>query len=88
MSGYSIGEYIRNRRLYLSGLEVIKSREKVIDIACKYGYDTPESFTKAFTRFHGGISHAASGGTEILGQILRKIYRAHDSYRGRNTKGH
>jgi len=53
MSGYSIGEYIRNRRLYLSGLEVIKSREKVIDIACKYGYDTPESFTKAFTRFHG-----------------------------------
>lgn len=53
MSGYSIGEYIRNRRLYLAGLEVIKGRERIIDIAYKYGYDTPESFTKAFTRFHG-----------------------------------
>lgn len=53
MSGYSIGEYIRNRRLYLAGIEVIKSKERVIDIAYKYGYDTPESFTKAFTRFHG-----------------------------------
>lgn len=25
----------------------------VLDLACKYGYDTPESFTKAFSRFHG-----------------------------------
>ena len=35
------------------GLDVISGTEKVIDIAYKYGYDTPESFTKAFTRFHG-----------------------------------
>lgn len=53
MTGYSIGEYIRNRRLYLAGLEVIKREEKIIDLAYKYGYDTPESFTRAFTRFHG-----------------------------------
>ncbi len=26
---------------------------KITDIAFKYGYETPESFTKAFTRFHG-----------------------------------
>ncbi len=53
MTGYSIAEYIRNRRLYLAGLDVITDREKVIDLAYKYGYDTPESFTKAFSRFHG-----------------------------------
>ena len=53
MTGYSIGEYIRSRRLYLAGLDVISGTEKIIDIAYKYGYDTPESFTKAFTRFHG-----------------------------------
>lgn len=41
MTGYSIGEYIRNRRLYLAGLEVIKREEKIIDLAYKYGYDTP-----------------------------------------------
>lgn len=53
MTGYSIGEYIRNRRLYLAGLDVWADKEKIIDIAYKYGYDTPESFTKAFSRFHG-----------------------------------
>lgn len=53
LTGYTIAEYIRNRRLYLSALEVISNRSKIIDIAYKYGYDTPESFTKAFTRFHG-----------------------------------
>lgn len=53
MTGYTMSEYVRNRRLYLSALEVIADREKVIDIALRYGYDTPESFSKAFTRFHG-----------------------------------
>lgn len=53
MTGYSVGEYIRNRRLYLAALDVISGKEKVIDLAYKYGYETPESFTKAFSRFHG-----------------------------------
>ena len=54
ITGYTIGEYVRNRRLYLAALEMTTYREvKVIDMAYKYGYDTPESFTKAFTRFHG-----------------------------------
>ena len=53
MTGYSIGEYLRYRRLYLAALEVLAGRSKVIDLAYKYGYDTPESFTKAFSRFHG-----------------------------------
>lgn len=53
MTGYSIGEYIRNRRLYLAALDVCADKEKIIDLAYKYGYDTPESFSKAFSRFHG-----------------------------------
>lgn len=53
MTGYSVTEYIRNRRLYLAALDVIADKEKVIDLAYKYGYETPESFTKAFARFHG-----------------------------------
>lgn len=52
MTGYSISEYIRNRRLYLSALELINTDAKVIDIALKYCYETPESFAKAFSRFH------------------------------------
>lgn len=53
VTGYTIGEYVRNRRLYLAAIELIKTKEKVIDLAYRYGYDTPESFTKAFSRFHG-----------------------------------
>lgn len=53
MCGYTIGEYIRNRRLTLAGNELICTSEKIIDIAFKYGYDSSDSFSKAFTRFHG-----------------------------------
>lgn len=58
LTGYSIGEYIRNRRLYHSALELAEGQVKIIDIAYKYGYETPESFTKAFTRFHGATPSA------------------------------
>ena len=53
VTGCSVTEYIKNRRLYLAALDVIADKEKVIDLAFKYGYETPESFTKAFSRFHG-----------------------------------
>lgn len=53
LCGYTVGEYIRMRRLSLAGSELISSDIKVIDLAIKYGYDSPDSFTKAFTRFHG-----------------------------------
>lgn len=53
LTGMTVGEYIRNRRLSLAGQELIMSNVKVIDVALKYGYDTPESFAKAFSRFHG-----------------------------------
>lgn len=53
MTGYSISEYIRNRRLYLAALDLVSTSDKIIDLADKYGYETPESFTKAFNRYHG-----------------------------------
>ena len=51
--GYSLGQYIRWRRLTLAGEELKKNNAKVIDIALKYGYESPDSFTKAFCKFHG-----------------------------------
>lgn len=53
LCGISLGDYIRNRRLTLAGDELSASDDKVIDIALKYGYESPESFTRAFARFHG-----------------------------------
>ena len=49
----SPAEYLRKRRLSQAGAELTGGDVKVIDVALKYGYDSPESFTKAFTRFHG-----------------------------------
>lgn len=53
LCGVSVSEYIRNRKLALAGNDLLGSDEKIIDIAMKYGYDSPDSFTRAFTRFHG-----------------------------------
>ena len=49
----SPAEYLRKRRLSQAGADLTGGEAKVIDVAMKYGYDSPESFTKAFTRFHG-----------------------------------
>lgn len=51
--GITISEYIRNRRLSLAAQDLLRSDEKIIDVAMRYQYDTQESFSKAFTRFHG-----------------------------------
>lgn len=53
LCGFTVGEYIRRRRLALAGSELVSTDGKIIDIALKYGYDSPDSFTRAFTRFHG-----------------------------------
>lgn len=53
LCGYTVTEYIRNRRLALAGGELLNNDVKIIDTALKYGYDSPDSFAKAFTRFHG-----------------------------------
>lgn len=56
---FTVGEYIRNRRLTLAGQELAASELKVVDAAVKYGYDSPDSFTRAFTKFHGITPSAA-----------------------------
>ena len=66
VTGLSISEYIRNRRLTLAGEELRNTQAKVIDVALKYGYDSPESFTKAFTRFHGVTPTSAKASGEGL----------------------
>ena len=53
VTGLTANTYIRNRRLSLAGKELVETDAKITDLALKYGYETPESFTKAFTRFHG-----------------------------------
>lgn len=65
MCGFSLGDYIRMRRLSLAAVELTRTDDKVIDIALKYGYDTPEGFTRAFSRFHGVTPTQARQGGNV-----------------------
>ncbi len=66
LCGMTLGDYIRNRRLTLAGNELSAADDKVIDIALKYGYESPESFTRAFSRFHGVTpSEAKKDGSKL-----------------------
>lgn len=66
----TVSEYIRNRRLSLAGRDLRIDGSKVIDIAMKYGYDSPDSFAKAFTRFHGITPVQAKNGEGELKNFL------------------
>lgn len=71
LCGFTLGEYIRCRRLSLAGSELLSSDDKIIDIALKYGYDTPESFSRAFTRFHGIAPSQAKNNSAVLKSFSR-----------------
>lgn len=57
--GISLGEYIRRRRLTLAATELSFGTNKVIDVALKYGYDSPTAFSRAFHQVHGISPQAA-----------------------------
>ncbi|WJD79468.1 AraC family transcriptional regulator [Priestia megaterium] len=53
LAGITLSEYIRRRRLTLAAFELKDKNVKVIDIAIKYRYNSPDSFTRAFQNLHG-----------------------------------
>ena len=71
----SLGDYIRERRLSEAGREIVGSAVKIIDVAVKYGYDSPDAFTRAFTRFHGLTPTEArkSGKVKTFSRLFLKL---------------
>ncbi|MGG0508823.1 AraC family transcriptional regulator [Priestia megaterium] len=53
LAGITLSEYIRRRRLTLAAFELKDKNVKVIDIAIKYRYNSPDSFARAFQNLHG-----------------------------------
>ncbi|MFC3748650.1 helix-turn-helix domain-containing protein [Paenibacillus sp. GCM10012306] len=53
LTNFTIGEYIRNRRLSNASIILQKNDAPILDIALEIGYETHEAFSKAFKRFHG-----------------------------------
>lgn len=75
MTGMTPSDYMRKRRLSIAGSVLSKGNAKVIDIALKYGYDSPESFSKAFSRFHGITPQQAKkgGALKFFNKLSLKI---------------
>ncbi len=66
LAGITLSEYIRRRRLSLAAFELTNSILKIIDIAVKYGYNSPDSFTRAFQNLHGVTpSEARNNGQQL-----------------------
>ena len=67
IAGITLSQYIRNRRLTLAAFELQSNRQvKIIDLALKYGYSSPDSFTRAFKSFHGSTPTAARDKNQSL----------------------
>ncbi len=75
LCGFTVGEYIRCRRLSLAGMELAAGDAKVIDVALKYGYESPDSFAKAFQRFHGILPSQARNGGGRLKSFSRLVLK-------------
>jgi AraC family transcriptional regulator len=71
LCGCTVGEYVKNRRLTLAGREVVDSDRSILDIALRYGYETNESFSRAFARFHGLTPSLARKGRANLSAFHR-----------------
>jgi AraC family transcriptional regulator len=48
-----LSEYIRRRKLSLAATDLQGGEERFIDLAVKYGYDSADSFSRAFAKQHG-----------------------------------
>jgi AraC family transcriptional regulator len=75
ISGIGISEYIRRRRLTLAALDLRDSNLKVIDVAIKYGYDSPDSFSRAFHSMHGIHPKEARNGNMQLKAYPRMTFQ-------------
>lgn len=53
LANVSLSEYIRRRRLTLAAFEIQKGDVRIIDVSLKYGYRSPDAFTRAFRQLHG-----------------------------------
>jgi AraC family transcriptional regulator len=66
LAGITLSEYIRRRRLSLAAFELNNNDIRVIDVAIKYGYNSPDSFTRAFQNLHGVTpSEARNNGSQL-----------------------
>ncbi|MGF9826998.1 AraC family transcriptional regulator [Brevibacillus agri] len=74
LAGIPLSEYIRRRRITLAAFDLKDSKLKVIDIAVKYGYNSPDSFARAFAQMHGVTPSEARASGQSLKAYPRMTF--------------
>lgn len=75
LAGVTLSEYIRRRRLTLAAFELNTSDIKVIDVAVKFGYNSPDAFTRAFQSLHGITPSEAKNKGQIVKAYPRMTFQ-------------
>lgn len=79
MAGMSISEYIRRRRLSQAAFDIQSGDKRIIDIALKYCYDSPTSFSRAFKELHGTTPMLARTSNVLLACV---VFPVGDKFQG------
>ncbi len=75
LAGISLSEYIRRRRLTLAALDLKNCDLRIIDIAVKYGYESADSFSRAFQSMHGILPSEARGEKQQIKAYPRMTFQ-------------
>lgn len=75
LAGVSLSEYVRRRRLTFAAFELSNSSIRVIEIAMKYGYNSPDSFARAFQSLHGVTPSEARNNGQSLKAYPRMTFQ-------------
>ncbi|MNO73605.1 Transposon Tn10 TetD protein [compost metagenome] len=75
LSGITLSEYIRRRRLTLAALELTSNNAKIIDVALRYGYNSPDAFSRAFQSLHGVTPSEAKQHNPFLKSFPRMTFQ-------------
>lgn len=66
ITGITFSEYVRRRRMTAAAMELTGGDAKIIDVAARYGYESPTAFNRAFQSVHGLPPKAArTQGTQL-----------------------
>ena len=74
LADMTLSEYVRSRRLSLAALEIQQTKNSIIDIALKYGYDSHASFSRAFREHHKTTPSSARNKSAILNIFPRMSF--------------
>ena len=81
-----LGDYIRRRRLTLAAEELRLGGDKVIEVALKYGYESPAAFARAFHQMHGVSPSQARGGGGPVNAFPRVSFHTESNGRSNDMK--